>query len=423
MQTRTLSATDRVEAGTVLTYTLVVANEGGEVDGVVVSDTLPAHTSFSWASESGYLDGGNAMWDGLSLAAGEQLTLTLGVTVACVPSGTEIANTQSVVYATEWPTPTWGNAIRTNAAQDGVSAAFTTTAVVVGWPVAFSDESVNATTYRWTFGDGGSSSERNPTHTYGAVGSYQVVLTASNLCEYAVVSRTLRVDDYDVVASAAQAGIAADPGDMVTHTLRVTNAGTISDTFVLAVDAAWQTAVSPPAAWLAPGEGVTVSVAVTVPGDALAGEWDRAQVSAVPTSDPRTPPASAHVAFTTTANAVYDLDLSAEVDALGGLSGETVTYTLRVENRGNALDRVSFARVNPGWPTALSVNEMDIARGGWRKVYVYVTVPVTASGGNTDMAIIRAVGLGDSVDLSLDTTAVWWRAYLPLITLRWQAGP
>jgi PKD repeat protein len=38
----------------------------------------------------------------------------------------------------------------------------------------------NPTAWNWTFGDGGTSAERNPTHTYSAVGTYAVSLTASN---------------------------------------------------------------------------------------------------------------------------------------------------------------------------------------------------------------------------------------------------
>ncbi len=46
--------------------------------------------------------------------------------------------------------------------------------------VAFQDTSAGVVTARsWDFGDGGTSSEEAPTHTYGAAGSYTVALTAS----------------------------------------------------------------------------------------------------------------------------------------------------------------------------------------------------------------------------------------------------
>lgn len=39
---------------------------------------------------------------------------------------------------------------------------------------------MNGTSYSWDFGDATSSTLANPTHTYGAAGTYTVVLTASN---------------------------------------------------------------------------------------------------------------------------------------------------------------------------------------------------------------------------------------------------
>jgi PKD repeat protein len=46
--------------------------------------------------------------------------------------------------------------------------------------VKFTDLSINATGWKWDFGDGASSTEQNPVHTYSATGSYTVTLTVSN---------------------------------------------------------------------------------------------------------------------------------------------------------------------------------------------------------------------------------------------------
>jgi PKD repeat protein len=47
--------------------------------------------------------------------------------------------------------------------------------------VTFTDKSLNApTSWKWDFGDGSSSTEQNPTHTYTTLGTFTVKLTASN---------------------------------------------------------------------------------------------------------------------------------------------------------------------------------------------------------------------------------------------------
>lgn len=48
-----------------------------------------------------------------------------------------------------------------------------------GREVAFTNTSTNATTYSWDFGDGETSTEQNPTHTYESYGKYTVKLTAT----------------------------------------------------------------------------------------------------------------------------------------------------------------------------------------------------------------------------------------------------
>lgn len=54
------------------------------------------------------------------------------------------------------------------------------TAVTDGLKIDFTNTSINADSYSWDFGDGASSTEANPSHTYAAAGIYKVVLTATN---------------------------------------------------------------------------------------------------------------------------------------------------------------------------------------------------------------------------------------------------
>lgn len=63
-----------------------------------------------------------------------------------------------------------------------------------GVPVTFTDVSTSEpTAWIWSFGDGGMSSERNPTHTYTAPGTYAVTLTARNAVGTHTASRTVTV--------------------------------------------------------------------------------------------------------------------------------------------------------------------------------------------------------------------------------------
>ena len=53
--------------------------------------------------------------------------------------------------------------------------------VIAGVPAAFSSAcSVNGSSFSWTFGDGNTSTEANPLHTYAEEGSYTVTLTVEN---------------------------------------------------------------------------------------------------------------------------------------------------------------------------------------------------------------------------------------------------
>ena len=57
--------------------------------------------------------------------------------------------------------------------------------------VAFIDNSIGATSWAWSFGDGATSTEPNPMHTYSEAGDYTVVLTVNN--EKGSSSKTLNI--------------------------------------------------------------------------------------------------------------------------------------------------------------------------------------------------------------------------------------
>ncbi|MCX6833871.1 MAG: PKD domain-containing protein [candidate division Zixibacteria bacterium] len=59
--------------------------------------------------------------------------------------------------------------------------------------VRFSDHSTGATSWNWDFGDGASSTDQHPTHTYTSGGTFLVTLTVNNACGDASTSREVVV--------------------------------------------------------------------------------------------------------------------------------------------------------------------------------------------------------------------------------------
>jgi PKD repeat protein len=72
-----------------------------------------------------------------------------------------------------------------------VGAAFSTS--TDGLTVTFINSSINATSYLWDFGDGSTSTEENPQHTYAADGTYSVSLTATASGETASITQEVNV--------------------------------------------------------------------------------------------------------------------------------------------------------------------------------------------------------------------------------------
>ncbi|MFC1926726.1 PKD domain-containing protein, partial [Chloroflexota bacterium] len=85
----------------------------------------------------------------------------------------------------------------------------TPTSGVTPLEVQFTDQSTgNVVSWEWDFGDGGTSTEQNPLHTYAAGGVYTVSLTATNPAG----SNTQTKVDYITAEGAPVADFSADPG-------------------------------------------------------------------------------------------------------------------------------------------------------------------------------------------------------------------
>lgn len=93
------------------------------------------------------------------------------------PAGTAFHNSASIYFDTNAP-------VKTNTTEtiicDLVMVGFSANAN--GNTVSFTDNSYLGTSWFWDFGDGSTSNQQNPTHTYASQGNYTVCLTVENAC-------------------------------------------------------------------------------------------------------------------------------------------------------------------------------------------------------------------------------------------------
>jgi len=95
--------------------------------------------------------------------------------------------------------------------------------VCAGSPIAFTHSSANSGSFRWWFGDGGSSTAASPTHTYRAAGTYDVtlVVTGAGGC-----TDTLTVPGAVVVHPTPVADFSHDVSSGTPNVVRFTNRST-----------------------------------------------------------------------------------------------------------------------------------------------------------------------------------------------------
>ena len=105
--------------GQVITYTLVVANSGdANATGAVVSDTLPAGLTFIGPvvinpPGAGVPGAPPTLASGLTITAGQQVTLTFPITVSTGLSGTTLIANTAAVTSVEVTTPVTGMVVIT----------------------------------------------------------------------------------------------------------------------------------------------------------------------------------------------------------------------------------------------------------------------------------------------------------------------
>lgn len=293
----TTAAPALVAAGAPLTYTVRLTNTARTTTTeTVIRMPLPAGVTFLSASADGSLEGDAVVWRDKTLALGATLPLTAQVRVGCVPSGTLVSGGAAEATARSWPVAATGAPATMTVTALMPEAAFSFDAPVIRThAVTFTNLSQNATAYRWDFGDGVTTTVASPSHVYLAAGIVTATLTAGNYCAADTVARRLEVQDCGVRLAPAVSTRGVRPGASVTHTLRLTNVGTLTDTFAVSLAGGeWPVVVTASSIGpLAPGQAAGITVTVAAPREALPGSGDILVLTASSLGDSRQPPASA----------------------------------------------------------------------------------------------------------------------------------
>jgi PKD repeat protein len=98
------------------------------------------------------------------------------------------------------------------------------TSAQIGEEIIFTNNSLNATSYEWSFGDGSASTLENPTHTYLVAGGFQVLLRATGPGGEHTVSKNITITYPAPVAGFTMSHTTAETGTEITFTNTSVNA-------------------------------------------------------------------------------------------------------------------------------------------------------------------------------------------------------
>ncbi len=185
-----------------------------------------------------------------------------------------------------------------------------------------------------------------------------------------------------------QSGVVA-PGQTITYTLVITNAGNAAD--ILALDVftdtrGWVETIEPATISLGAGAHATINVVVSVPAGTAGGANSSAIIRVASQMDPD---AVASVTLDTAAANVADLALSPD-HTVNLVPGLVMRYEHTIANDGNFTDSVHLtARSSQGWATEIQP-VVDVPAGGATTVVLSVTVPGDAPAGTVDTTVLTA---------------------------------
>ena len=267
--------------------------------------------------------------------------------------------------------------------------------------------------YAWDFGDGGTSTQANPVHTYATAGSYQAVLTVTdNLGLTGSASLTISVNG--VALSPVQPAEGA-PGEPVTYTLMVNYTGSEPeasfDVGVVVSGAQWTVNAPASVGPIPSGGSAPLTIVVHVPPQAAPGEQSVVAVTLRSQGDAGY---TATALLTTLVPPAGKVELLPIQSAGSGWPGDTVAYTLTLVNSGSETQTFTLG-AEAAWEVHLSAAEVVLAPGESVTILVHVTIPATARAKDMDSATIIATSSSGSYASAntVLTTRVNHRVFLP----------
>ncbi len=172
-------------------------------------------------------------------------------------------------------------------------------------------------------------------------------------------------------------------GESTIYSINVENTGDTEDTYTLTISGEHSDWGSLSEGWptLPPGSSQGISLEVSVPPGTADGSYD-IDVTATSNNDPST---TSTVSTTTDVTSVvtYGVHLSSGQTAKTTHPGESVIYTITVENTGNTDDTIDITKsgANSHWGT-LSQSSVFLSSGDSEDITLTVDVPSDASGGD-----------------------------------------
>ena len=230
-------------AGTVVTYTLTVANTG-KMPGTNLEmiDWTPDWVSYQ-ASDGSY-SAGLVTWNIPALAPnGGTASRWFSGVLSCSAGGVVTNQYYRVTGSDQGVTTPDGDPVSFTILAPTILAGFDASALTakVGETVYFTSTSTTdgtPLTYSWDFGDGHTATGQTASHAFTASGAYTVTLTATDGCGYhAHYSRQINISlllPIFGISKVFDSNLVA--GTVVTYTLTVVNTGEVQDTNLEMID-------------------------------------------------------------------------------------------------------------------------------------------------------------------------------------------